>query len=627
MKTYYLIFDSALPDEERASFFEKLDPQPQKRISWEAFDLEDFSSEDHLLLWLSDEQCRNILVKLRQQENPSLGLLPHPELRLFAKALGIASSKEKAFKWFLEQEKIQTFDLLSVNGEICISSLVIGESLSVLFDPTESDFFRSFGKRFSRFLKLFRKVKLETFRIKLKNKEEEKVLEVAAMGILAAGHNESSLIFKRLIEDSGLNDGLLHVLILAPKSLFSIIQFGLQNLFFPIKGGRIPDFVSYVSTEYFEVSCKKGFTYALDGEEGQAEKLELKVSEQEVSILAGFEQPKEAEVKRKEINLSRLPTGKLREALTRGYLPWVRHATTEEFKELFTLLKKNSETTSSFLVLMALSTLIATFGLFANSSPVVIGAMILAPLMGPIISLAMGALRQDGILIKSSLITLFWGIVLGLIFAVVITWITPLKTMNTEILARIRPNLLDLGIAVASGVAGAYAHSKEEIAKTLAGVAISVALVPPLAVSGIGLGWGEWNVFWGAALLLGTNLAGIVLAAALTFLVLGFSPFQLAKKGLFISLGLLILVTAPLVLSFREMVRENQLIQRLSGSHIPHGTLRGVKIRNLSPLRISVTILSDKELHTEDFSQIKSEIEESLGQSIELELTLGVMVK
>ncbi|GAB2483887.1 TIGR00341 family protein [Algoriphagus taiwanensis] len=627
MNSYYLIFDPSIPEDERASFFEKLDPQPQKTISWKEFELEQFSAEDHLLLWLSDGQCRSILGKLKEKDNPNLALLPHPDLRLFAKALGIDSSKEKAFNWFLEHEKSQTFDLLSVNGEICISSLVIGESLSVLFDPRESDFFRSFGNRFSRFLKLFRKVKLETFKIKIKNENEEKELEVAAMGILAAGHNESSLVFKRLIEDSGLNDGLLHVLILAPKSLFSIIQFGLQNLFFPIKGGRIPDFVSYVSTEYLEVSCKKEFTYALDGKEEKAEKLELKVSEQEVNILAGFEQTKESESKRKEINLNRLPTGKLREALTRGYLPWVRHATTEEFKDLFTLLKKNSETTSSFLVLMALSTLIATFGLFANSSPVVIGAMILAPLMGPIISLAMGALRQDGILIKSSLITLFWGILLGLVFAVVITWITPLKTMNAEILARIRPNLLDLGIAVASGVAGAYAHSKEEIAKTLAGVAISVALVPPLAVSGIGLGWGEWNVFWGAALLLGTNLAGIVLAAALTFLVLGFSPFQLAKKGLFISLGLLILVTAPLFLSFREMVRENQLIQRLSGSQIPHGTLREVKIRNLSPLRISVTILSDKELHTEDFSQIKSEIETSLGQAIELELTLGVMVK
>lgn len=626
MKSYWLVFDPSIPEDERERFFEKLDPQPKEKISWNNFDLENYSKEDHLLLWLSDEQCQIILGKLKDKGNPNLALLPHPELKLFAKALGIAASKEKAFNWFLEQEKIQAFDLLSVNGETCISSLVIGESLSILFDPQESDFFSSFGKRFSRFLKLFRKVKLETFNIKLKNGEEEKVLKVAAMGILATGHNESSLVFKRLIEDSGLNDGLLQVLILAPKSLFSIIQFGLQNLFFPIKGGRIPDFVSYVSTESLEVSCEKEFTYALDGKEAKAEKLELKVSEKEVNILAGFEQTKESESKRKEINLGKLPTGKLREALTRGYLPWVRHATTEEFKELFTLLKQNSQTTSSFLVLMALSTLIATFGLFANSGPVVIGAMILAPLMGPIISLAMGALRQDGILIKSSLITLFWGILLGLVFAVAITWITPLKTMNSEILARIRPNLLDLGIAVASGVAGAYAHSKEEIAKTLAGVAISVALVPPLAVSGIGLGWGEWNVFWGAALLLGTNLAGIVLAAALTFLVLGFSPFQLAKKGIFISLGLMFLVTAPLFLSFREMVRENQLIQRLSGSHIPHGTLREVKIRNLSPLRISVTILSDKELHQEDFVQIKNEIEEVLDQPIELELTLGVML-
>tara|TARA_Y100000593_G_C4259000_1_gene311184 strand:- start:403 stop:1236 length:834 start_codon:yes stop_codon:yes gene_type:complete len=273
---------------------------------------------------------------------------------------------------------------------------------------------------------------------------------------------------------------------------------------------------------------------------------------------------------------------------------------------------------------MALSTMIATFGLFGNSGPVVIGAMILAPLMGPIISLAMGALRQDGILIKNSLITIFWGVVLGIIFAVFINWLTPLKTMNSEILARIRPNLLDLGIAVASGIAGAYAHSKEEIAKTLAGVAISVALVPPLAVAGIGLGWGNWNVFWGASLLLGTNLAGIVMAAALTFMLLGFSPFRLAKKGILISVGILILVTAPLVLSFREMVRENQLIQQLSGKEIPHGLLRDVKVIGLSPLRLSVTILSDHELSNQDFKEIKEEIEEKIQQPIELELTLGV---
>jgi hydrogenase maturation factor len=114
------------------------------------------------------------------------------------------------------------------------------------------------------------------------------------------------------------------------------------------------------------------------------------------------------------------------------------------------------------------------------------------------------------------------------------------------------------------------------------------------------------------------------MAAALTFMLLGFSPFRLAKKGILISVGILILVTAPLVLSFREMVRENQLIQQLSGKEIPHGLLRDVKVIGLSPLRLSVTILSDHELSNQDFKEIKEEIEEKIQQPIELELTLGV---
>ena len=622
MRDFVLVFDQNLPEEDQNSFFEKLEVQPQSKLSFDQFNLQDYSSKDNILFWVSDEQSKKIIEEANEN-SPSIAFLPHPELILIAKSLGVASSKEKAFNHFLEAEEVEVFDLLEINGELCMNSLVIGESLSILYDSFENNFFQNLKERFRRFLKLFRRVKLKSHKITY-GKEEEKTIEIAAMGILAVSHCESNLIFKRVIKDSGLNEALMHVIILAPKSLFSIIRFGLQNLFFPIKGSAIPDFLSYISTEKMTIESEEEFTFASDGQENKSQKLELGISKNKVRIFSDFDSSKEKEEKKKELNVSSLPMGKLRTELTKGYLPWVRHATSEEFKELFTLLKKNSQTSSTYLVLMALSTMIATFGLFGNSGPVVIGAMILAPLMGPIISLAMGALRQDGILIKNSLITIFWGVVLGIIFAVFITWLTPLKTMNSEILARIRPNLLDLGIAVASGIAGAYAHSKEEIAKTLAGVAISVALVPPLAVAGIGLGWGNWNVFCGASLLLGTNLAGIVMAAALTFMLLGFSPFRLAKKGILISVGILILVTAPLVLSFREMVRENQLIQQLSGKEIPHGLLRDVKVIGLSPLRLSVTILSDHELSNQDFKEIKEEIEEKIQQPIELELTLGV---
>ncbi len=627
MQDYVLVYDQELGKDEVNAFLEKPDPVPKKTFSFSEFSLNDFGENDRVLLWVSDEQAKQVIAEA-DKAAPILGFLPHPKLVQVRKALGIPSSKADAFKRFFEPQDTFLRDVLEVDDRLCINSLVIGKSLGVLYDPGDYRFFKAFKSRFLRFSNLFRRVKLQNYRITIKNGEEEKTLEVAVMGLLVVGHNESHLVFKRLIKDSGLGDGYLHVIAFAPKSLFSIIGFGLQNLFFPIKGGSIPEFVSYWSAEAMEIEgMDSELSYGLDGQEGSSSKLSMKISEKRPRIQTGFAEVKDETAKRKELNLGKLPTGRLREELTRGHLPWVGHATTDEFKDLFTLLKQNAQTSSNFLVLMALSTLIATFGLFADSSPVVIGAMILAPLMGPIISLAMGALRQDGILVKSSLITLFWGILIALFFAVLITWLTPLETVNSEILSRIRPNLLDLGVALVAGVAGAFAHAKEEIAKTLAGVAISVALVPPLAVAGIGLGWGEWNVFGGAALLFATNLAGIVMAAALTFFVLGFSPFRVAKKGLLISLVFFVLVTAPLAFSFRNMVLENRLIQDLTGKRIPHGLLRDVKVINLKPLRISATILSERELNAIDYKEIKQEIEAEIGRPADLELTLGIRIR
>lgn len=625
MEAFYLIFDQGLEKEELESFFEKLDPAPKEKIQISDFSWDKFSENDLLIFWISDEQGRDLLAHA-PEKSPQIAFLPHPELKSLSKSFGVKSSKKEVIEQLQEKKEIHPLDLLMVNEHPCFNSLVIGDRLGILYDRVDEGFFKTFKKRFSRFLGLFRKVKLKNYTITYTVGVEEKSLEIAAMGMLAVAHNESNIVFKRLIKNSGLNDGLIHLIIFAPKSLFSLISFGLQNLFFPVKGGRIPDFVGYLSTSEIEIKGEGEMQLGIDGIESKEESVKLGLSEKKLSVFTGFEHTKELDKEPKEVNLGRLPKGKLREELTKRYLPWVRHATTEEFRELFGIIRENSQTTSNYLVLMALSTLIATFGLFGDSSPVVIGAMILAPLMGPIISLAMGALRQDEVLIKGSLITIFWGVCLGLFFAVLITWVTPLKTPTGEILARIRPNLLDLGVAAASGVAGAFAYSREEIAKTLAGVAISVALVPPLAVTGIGLGWGDWNIFWGAALLLGTNLAGIVMAAALTFLVLGFSPFQIAKKGLLISLGIFLLVSAPLIWSFSKMVQENRIIQSLSGKEIPHGLLRDVQVLSLSPLRLSLTILSERELHEEDFIQIQDEIQNKLQEPVDLELKLGVEV-
>ena len=626
MKKIIFVYDPEIKSEKLDELLEMMDPKPGKNISLDEVTLESLGQDEWLACSLSDIQLHRLLDQTRDKEI-SVALLPHPEMVQAKKGFGISTSFETAWKEIQEAEEIPEIDLMQVNEELAFNSLVVGTSLGILYSNGADHFIEGVKTRFSQLLNLFGRVKLKPYTITYKNGEEESKIEIAAMGVLAVAHCESNLIFRRVIEQSGLDDGRIHLLILAPKSLFSLIQFGLQNLFFPIKGGTLPKFVGYISTSEACISSSEAIKYAVDGKEKEELELKISLTEAKIKILPGASiQEKESTAGPKSINVSRLPTGRLKEELLHSYLPWVRHATAEEFKELFTLLRTNSQTSSTYLVLMALSTMIATFGLFGDSSPVVIGAMILAPLMGPIISLAMGMLRQDGLLIKNSLITIFWGLIVGLFFSIMISLITPLEVLNDQILARIRPNLLDLGIAVASGIAGAYAYSKEEISKTLAGVAISVALVPPLAVAGIGIGWLDKEVFLGAMLLLGTNLAGITMSAALTFLLLGFSPFRLAKRGLLISLGILAAIALPLGLSFNKMVNENSIIQDLSGKEIPHGLLREVKVVQMEPLKLSVTILSENALDENDFKEIKAEIEEKIGRTASIELTLGVQL-
>ncbi|MDX5297835.1 MAG: TIGR00341 family protein, partial [Gammaproteobacteria bacterium] len=347
-------------------------------------------------------------------------------------------------------------------------------------------------------------------------------------------------------------DGMMHALVLAPRSVMEFLRFLLASVFLPAKSAsRLPPFVGHIKTDALTVSSTKPIEYSLDGVVGNEAQLALRVEPRVLSLLPGRHLNTGGGSSNKEsYKTQALPVEEARNALVSYPMPWIHHAATEEFKELFLTLRENARASEAFLTLMVLSTLLATVGLFASSAPVIIGAMILAPLMSPIVSLAMGVLRQDERLLSESFRTLCVGIGLALLFAILLTWLTPLQSINSEIGARLKPTLLDLAVAVISGIAGAYAHARAEVARSLAGVAIAVALVPPLAVTGMGIGWLDWSVFSGALLLFLTNLAGIVLAAALTFLWLGYSPFNRARRGLLLSLILVGAVSVPLALGF-----------------------------------------------------------------------------
>ena len=208
----------------------------------------------------------------------------------------------------------------------------------------------------------------------------------------------------------------------------------------------------------------------------------------------------------------------------------------------------------SFHFMLGLSTIIATLGLLSNSAAVIIGAMIVAPLMGPIVGMAYSTAMGNRRLLRRSSFTVFKGILLTIIVSWVVASIIGLETVDTEIMSRVKPTLIDFGIAMAAGAAGAFANTRRSISSALPGVAIAVALVPPLSVVGIGLAQGESSIAFGALLLFLTNLICIVFFGSLVFLFQSYGNIERAKKGLAMSTAAMFLLGVPLTFSMRELI-------------------------------------------------------------------------
>ena len=230
-------------------------------------------------------------------------------------------------------------------------------------------------------------------------------------------------------------------------------------------------------------------------------------------------------------------------------------------KELYDIRIASSKPSLGFFVLLICSAVIATLGLISNSTAVVIGAMIVAPLMNPILSLAFGLSIADNKLVKRSAITVVIGVATVIGTAWLFASVFGASEVNREIAARTAPNLIDLVIAVAAAIAGAFTLTRDRLSNSIAGVAIAVALVPPLCVSGIGLGLGPEmvavfgrgtvagltnQVSEGSFLLFLANLIGITVASLVVFMVQGYGSLRRAWRNLLVWLGLLGLLCIPL---------------------------------------------------------------------------------
>lgn len=174
---------------------------------------------------------------------------------------------------------------------------------------------------------------------------------------------------------------------------------------------------------------------------------------------------------------------------------------------------------------------IACLGLNLNSTAVIIGAMLISPLMGPIIGMGLAVGRADLELLKRSLTNYGVSTVISVLTAALYFQLTPLTEAQSELLARTSPTLYDVLIALFGGAAGILALSTGGKGNVIPGVAIATALMPPLCTAGYGLAMGEWSFFFGACYLFFINTVFIALATYVGVRLLQFKPKQFVDKG------------------------------------------------------------------------------------------------
>jgi len=292
-----------------------------------------------------------------------------------------------------------------------------------------------------------------------------------------------------------------------------------------------------------------------------------------------------------------------------------------------------------FFLLVVLSCSIATLGLITNSPAVIIGAMLVAPLMSPLIGIGLASITGNTTLLRNALSALLRGALLAIALATLMTLVNnqlpffDIQTLPNEVLARIRPTPIDLVIALAGGIAAAYAMTEPNLSAALPGVAIATALMPPLCTIGIGIALGRWDVAGGASLLFVTNAVTIAFAAVLVFFLRGFSSdFRIKNhripRSLVLAALLTVLLLVPLTyfsLKFFKEASDNRLINSVVENEVRN--LGGAELvelnvnRNSAGLDMVVTIRTGTALNYQQVVGLQKAIVDGIHQPVSLKVS------
>ena len=314
-----------------------------------------------------------------------------------------------------------------------------------------------------------------------------------------------------------------------------------------------------------------------------------------------------------------------------------------DYPEVRVTIEANALPSKMYFVMNTLSAIIASYGLVTNSAAVVIGAMLVAMMLGPITGVALAIIDYRMPLLRKSLLTVLAGVFLVILVGFVVGLLHQGQPLTNEILSRTQPTSMDLMIALAGGTAGAYAMVSPHLSVAVVGVAVATALVPPLAASGILFANGEIQMGLGAALLALTNIIAIQFTNAMVLWFLGFRRlvdddyesgtylifFRRNAVTLLLLVGLGIYLTLNLNSNAKQQTFENNVKEAINEHFIDQGNvLTNIQFdKNNGFQVIRAVVRGETSPNSQDVQQIEDVITKDMAKNFPKYLPIKLQLR
>lgn len=335
-----------------------------------------------------------------------------------------------------------------------------------------------------------------------------------------------------------------------------------------------------------------------------------------------------------------------REAKLESYKQFVAEQFSDQkidYPEVRVTIEANALPSKMYFVMNTLSAIIASYGLVTNSAAVVIGAMLVAMMLGPITGVALAIIDYRMPLLRKSLLTVLAGVFLVILVGFVVGLLHQGQPLTNEILSRTQPTSMDLMIALAGGTAGAYAMVSPHLSVAVVGVAVATALVPPLAASGILFANGEIQMGLGAALLALTNIIAIQFTNAMVLWFLGFRRlvdddyesgtylifFRRNAVTLLLLVGLGIYLTLNLNSNAKQQTFENNVKEAINEHFIDQGNvLTNIQFEKNNGFQvIRAVVRGETSPNSQDVQQIEDVITKDMAKNFPKYLPIKLQLR